>query len=141
LALSSIDVNVQPIAVGQAITVKWRGKPVFIRHRTPEDIKAAEAVPMSELPDPQTDNARVTDTAKKVRPEWLIMIGICTHLGCVPLGNAGEYHGWFCPCHGSVFDTSGRIRQGPAPINLPIPPYAFVSDQKIKIGEGGTAAA
>ena len=139
LALSSIEVNVQPIQVGQAITVKWRGKPVFIRHRTPEDIKAAEIVPMSELPDPQTDNARVTDTAKKVRPEWLVQIGVCTHLGCVPLGNKpgdpkGEYGGWFCPCHGSQYDTSGRIRQGPAPKNLALPPYKFVSDTKIQIG-------
>ena len=110
----------KPIAVGQAITVKWRGKPVFIRHRTPEEIKEAEAVKLSELPDPQTDNARVTDTAKKVRPEWLIVVGVCTHLGCVPLGTKpgdprGEYNGWFCPCHGSQYDTSGRIRKGPAP--------------------------
>jgi ubiquinol-cytochrome c reductase iron-sulfur subunit len=139
LALSSIEVNVQPIQVGQAITVKWRGKPVFIRHRTPEDIKAAETVPMSELPDPQTDNSRVTDTAKKVRPEWLIMIGICTHLGCVPLGNKpgqdkGHYNGWYCPCHGSAYDTSGRIRKGPAPKNLEIPDYLFTSDSLVRIG-------
>ena len=139
LALSSIDVNVQPIQVGQAITVKWRGKPVFIRHRTPEDIKAAEAVPMSELPDPQTDDSRVTDTAKKVRPEWLIVVGVCTHLGCVPLGTnqgdpRGEYNGWFCPCHGSQYDTSGRIRKGPAPTNLAVPDYLFSSDTLVKIG-------
>jgi ubiquinol-cytochrome c reductase iron-sulfur subunit len=139
LALSSIEVNVQPIAVGQAITVKWRGKPVFIRHRTPEDIKAAEIVPMSELPDPQTDNSRVTDTAKKVRPEWLIMIGICTHLGCVPQGNKpgdprGEYGGWLCTCHGSQYDTSGRIRKGPAPLNLAVPDYLFTSDSLVHIG-------
>src|SRR4030081_1794529 len=87
LALSTVEVNVAPVQVGQAITVKWRGKPLFIRHRTPEEIKAADEVPMSELRDPQTDNSRVTDTAKKVRPEWLIMIGVCPHLGCVPLGN------------------------------------------------------
>jgi ubiquinol-cytochrome c reductase iron-sulfur subunit len=139
LALSSIEVNVQPIQVGQAITVKWRGKPVFIRHRTPEDIKAADSVPMSELPDPQTDNSRVTDTAKKVRPEWLIQIGVCTHLGCVPLGNKagdpkGPFGGWFCPCHGSAYDTSGRIRQGPAPKNLEIPPYLFTSDTLVRVG-------
>jgi ubiquinol-cytochrome c reductase iron-sulfur subunit len=139
LALSSIEVNVSPIQVGQAITVKWRGKPVFIRHRTPEEIKAAEAVPMSELPDPETDNARVTDTAKKVRPEWLIMVGVCTHLGCVPLGNKpgdpkGEYGGWFCPCHGSQYDTSGRIRKGPAPKNLLVPEYLFTSDTLVKVG-------
>ena len=139
LALSSIEVDVKPIAVGQAITVKWRGKPVFVRHRTPEEIKAAENVKLSELPDPQTDNARVTDTAKKVRPEWLIIIGVCTHLGCVPLGNKpgdpkGEYGGYFCPCHGSVYDTSGRIRKGPAPANLAVPDYLFTTDTLVKIG-------
>ena len=134
LALSTVEVNVAPVQVGQAITVKWRGKPLFIRHRTPEEIKAAEAVPMSELRDPQTDNSRVTDTAKKVRPEWLIMIGVCTHLGCVPLGHEGKYDGWLCPCHGSVYDTSGRIRQGPAPLNLEVPEYAFLSDTKVRIG-------
>ena len=139
LALSTIEVSVTPIQVGQAVTVKWRGKPVFIRHRTPEEIKEAEAVPMSALPDPQTDNARVTDTAKKVRPEWLIMIGVCTHLGCVPLGNKpgdpkGEFGGWFCPCHGSSYDTSGRIRKGPAPKNLVVPEYLFTSDSLVRIG-------
>jgi len=139
LALSSVEVNVQPIAVGQAITVKWRGKPVFIRHRTPNEIKMAEDVKLSELPDPETDNARVTDTAKKVRPEWLIVVGVCTHLGCVPLGTKqgdprGEYDGWFCPCHGSQYDTSGRIRKGPAPTNLAVPEYLFSSDTLVKIG-------
>ena len=139
LALSSVEVNIQPIQVGQAVTVKWRGKPLFIRHRTPEEIKAAEAVPLSELRDPQTDNSRVTDTAKKVRPEWLIMVGVCTHLGCVPLGNKpgdpkGPFGGWFCPCHGSAYDTSGRIRQGPAPRNLEIPPYLFTSDTLVRVG-------
>ncbi|HQS17694.1 ubiquinol-cytochrome c reductase iron-sulfur subunit [Reyranella sp.] len=139
LALSTIEVNVTPIAVGQAVTVKWRGKPVFIRHRTEAEIKEAEAVPMAQLPDPETDNKRVTDTAKKVRPEWLIMIGVCTHLGCVPLGNKpgdpkGEFGGWFCPCHGSSYDTSGRIRKGPAPKNLVIPDYLFTSDSLVRIG-------
>jgi ubiquinol-cytochrome c reductase iron-sulfur subunit len=139
LALSTVEVNVAPVQVGQAITVKWRGKPLFIRHRTPEEIKAAEEVPMSELRDPQTDNSRVTDTAKKVRPEWLIMIGVCTHLGCVPLGNnpgdpKGEYGGWFCPCHGSMYDTSGRIRKGPAPLNLAVPGYLFTSDTLVRVG-------
>jgi ubiquinol-cytochrome c reductase iron-sulfur subunit len=139
LALSTVEVNISPVQVGQAITVKWRGKPVFIRHRTPEEIKEAEAVPLSALPDPQTDNARVTDSAKKVRPEWLIMIGVCTHLGCVPLGNKpgdpkGPFGGWFCPCHGSAYDTSGRIRQGPAPKNLVIPEYLFTSDTLVRIG-------
>jgi len=139
LALSTVEVNVAPVQVGQAITVKWRGKPLFIRHRTPEEIKVAEEVPMSELRDPQTDNSRVTDTAKKVRPEWLIMIGVCTHLGCVPLGNnpgdpKGEFGGWFCPCHGSMYDTSGRIRKGPAPLNLAIPGYLFTSDTLVRVG-------
>ncbi|TAJ33503.1 MAG: ubiquinol-cytochrome c reductase iron-sulfur subunit [Reyranella sp.] len=139
LALSTVEVNVQPIQVGQAVTVKWRGKPVFIRHRTPEEIKEAEAVPMSALPDPESDNKRVTDSAKKVRPEWLIMIGVCTHLGCVPLGNKpgdpkGEYGGWFCPCHGSSYDTSGRIRKGPAPKNLEVPEYLFSTDSLVRIG-------
>ena len=113
--------------------------PVFIRHRTPEEIKEAESVKLSELPDPETDNARVTDTAKKVRPEWLIVVGVCTHLGCVPLGTnqgdpRGEYNGWFCPCHGSQYDTSGRIRKGPAPANLAVPSYLFSSDTLVKIG-------
>ncbi|MBL0899690.1 MAG: ubiquinol-cytochrome c reductase iron-sulfur subunit [Reyranella sp.] len=139
LALSTVEVNVQPIQVGQAVTVKWRGKPVFIRHRTPEEIKEAEAVPMSALPDPETDKKRVTDSAKKVRPEWLVMIGVCTHLGCVPLGNKpgdpkGEYGGWFCPCHGSSYDTSGRIRKGPAPKNLEVPEYLFTTDSLVRIG-------
>jgi ubiquinol-cytochrome c reductase iron-sulfur subunit len=139
LALSSVEVNVQPIQVGQAITVKWRGKPLFIRHRTPEEIKEADAVPLSELRDPQTDDSRVTDAAKKVRPEWLIMIGVCTHLGCVPLGNRpgdpkGPFGGWFCPCHGSAYDTSGRIRQGPAPKNLEIPGYLFTTDTLVRVG-------
>jgi ubiquinol-cytochrome c reductase iron-sulfur subunit len=139
LALSQVEVNIAPVKVGQAITVKWRGKPVFIRHRTEKEIKEAEAVKMSELPDPQTDNARVTDSAKKVRPEWLIIVGVCTHLGCVPLGQnpgdpKGDYDGWFCPCHGSMYDTSGRIRRGPAPSNLAVPEYLFTSDTLVKIG-------
>ena len=141
LALSTIEVNVKAIAVGQAITAKWRGKPVFIRHRTPEEIKEAAAVKLGELPDPQTDAVRTTDSAKKVRPEWLIVVGVCTHLGCIPLSRQGPYDGWFCPCHGSVYDTSGRIRQGPAPKNLPLPPYKFLTDTKIRIGEADTAKA
>lgn len=133
LALASIEVDIAPIAEGQILTVKWRGGPVFVRHRTPKEIKAAEDVNVSELRDPQTDAQRVK------KPEWLIVIGICTHLGCVPLGNKpsdprGEWGGWFCPCHGSQYDTSGRVRHGPAPANLPVPPYAFTSDTKIKIG-------
>ena len=125
-----IEVDLAPIADGQMIKVFWRGKPIFVRHRTQKEIKEAEDVQMSALRDPQPDSARV----KSGHADWLIVYGNCTHLGCIPLGNQGPYGGWFCPCHGSVFDTSGRIRQGPAPTNLPIPPYAFLSDTKIKIG-------
>lgn len=133
LALSTIEVDLSAIDVGQAVTVKWRGKPVFIRHRTPEEIEEARAVPLDALRDPQTDAERV------LQPEWLVVLGVCTHLGCVPLGNKageekGEYNGWFCPCHGSHYDTSGRIRKGPAPTNLEVPQYAFVSDTSIEIG-------
>jgi ubiquinol-cytochrome c reductase iron-sulfur subunit len=127
-ALASAEVNIGAIAAGQAITVLWRGKPVFVRHRTETEIQAARETPVDELPDPQPDEARVQ------RPEWLIAIGVCTHLGCVPLGYEGDFKGWFCPCHGSHYDTSGRIRKGPAPLNLEIPPYTFVSDSVIRIG-------
>lgn len=132
-ALASIEVDLSPIEVGQSITVVWRGKPVFIRQRTEEEIKTAEAVDLKDLRDPQKDSDRVQ------KSQWLIMIGICTHLGCIPKGqkvgdDKGDYDGWFCPCHGSHYDTSGRIRLGPAPRNLDIPPYAFVADDKIKIG-------
>lgn len=127
-ALASIEVDIGAIEVGQSITVKWRGNPVFIRHRTEKEIKDAEAVPLDDLPDPQSDSDRVK------KPQWLIQIGVCTHLGCVPLGLAGDFNGWFCPCHGSHYDTSGRIRKGPAPTNLPIPDYEFVEDTKVKIG-------
>lgn len=131
LALSSTEVDLSPIAVGQSITVLWRGKPVFIRRRTPEEIEAAKNVDMNELRDPEPDSARV----KEGKEEWLVMVGVCTHLGCVPLGNrAGDYQGWFCPCHGSHYDTAGRIRKGPAPKNLLVPDYAFLSDERIKIG-------
>lgn len=131
LALSSTEVDISPIAPGQEIKVMWRGKPVFIRHRTPEDIAAAEAVSLTELRDPQTDAERV----KKGKEQWLVMVGVCTHLGCIPLGNlAGDYRGWFCPCHGSHYDTAGRIRKGPAPTNLVVPPFEFLSDTKVKIG-------
>jgi ubiquinol-cytochrome c reductase iron-sulfur subunit len=128
LALSSIEVDLSGIAEGQSITVKWRGKPVFIRHRTAKEIAVARAVAMADLPDPQTDEERAQ------KPEWLIMVGVCTHLGCVPIGQQGEYNGWFCPCHGSHYDTSGRIRKGPAPTNLEVPEYVFIDDGKIKIG-------
>ena len=128
LALSSTEVDLGAIAEGQIVTIKWRGKPVFVRHRTKKEIQEAEAVPLSQLPDPQTDQSRVK------KPEWLVVVGVCTHLGCIPLGHQGQYDGWFCPCHGSAYDTSGRIRQGPAPRNLEVPDYAFLSDTKIKIG-------
>jgi ubiquinol-cytochrome c reductase iron-sulfur subunit len=128
LALATTDVDISKIPVGEIVTVKWQGKPVFIDHRTQQEIDEARAVPLSDLPDPATDQSRVQN------PEWLIVVGICTHLGCVPVGHEGDYGGWFCPCHGSHYDTSGRIRKGPAPLNLSIPPYVFVSDTKIAIG-------
>ena len=133
LALASTEVDLSPIEVGQRVTITWRGNPVFIDHRTTEQISEAENTPLSDLPDPETDQDRV------LQPEWLVMIGVCTHLGCVPLGQKpgqprGEYGGWFCPCHGSHYDTSGRIRKGPAPSNLVVPPYEFQEEQLIQIG-------
>ena len=133
LALGSTEVDLSNILVGQSMTVKWRGRPVFIRRRTQEEINEANSVDISSLKDPVEDKDRVQQA------EWLIMEGVCTHLGCVPLGQKisdtkGEYNGWFCPCHGSHYDTSGRVRKGPAPDNLPIPPYKFISDTKIIIG-------
>ncbi|MCX7321181.1 MAG: ubiquinol-cytochrome c reductase iron-sulfur subunit [Hyphomicrobiales bacterium] len=125
-----IEVDLTPVAEGQDIKVFWRGKPIYISHRTKKQIDDARAVPVASLPDPETDQARV----KEGHDQWLVVIGICTHLGCIPIAHEGAYDGFFCPCHGSVYDTSGRIRQGPAPLNLPIPPYAFVSDSKLKIG-------
>ena len=127
-ALSSTEVNVSEVQRGQSITVLWRGKPVFIKRRTEEEIAKARQVDLKELKDPEKDE----DRAKN--PEWLVMVGICTHLGCVPLGNKGDYDGWFCPCHGSHYDTSGRIRKGPAPTNLEVPKYEFVDSNTIKIG-------
>jgi ubiquinol-cytochrome c reductase iron-sulfur subunit len=133
LALSTTEVDLGPVQVGQRLTVKWQGKPVFIDHRPAGEIKAAQEVDIDTLRDPEPDSARVK------KPEWLIVVGVCTHLGCVPLGQRptdqrGEFGGWFCPCHGSQYDTAGRIRQGPAPRNLPLPPYQFTSDTAIKIG-------
>lgn len=127
-ALASIEIDLDAVEVGQSLTITWRGKPVFIRRRTQEEIRDAENVSLDALPDPEADKNRAEN------PEWLVMVGVCTHLGCVPLGQAGEFNGWFCPCHGSHYDTSGRIRKGPAPKNLEIPPYQFVSDSRIKIG-------
>jgi len=133
LALASTEVDLSPIEVGQAITVTWRGKPVFIRHRTETEIEEARAVDVAELRDPQTDEQRTE------KPEWLVMVGICTHLGCIPLGQKpgdpkGDYGGWFCPCHGSHYDTSGRIRKGPAPRNLLVPGYGFTADTTVVVG-------
>ena len=135
LALASADVDLTPIAEGQSITIKWRGKPVFVTHRTKKEIEEARAVALNQLPDPQPDQARV----KEGHDQWLVLIGVCTHLGCVPLGQRsgdpkGDYDGWFCPCHGSHYDTSGRIRRGPAPLNLAVPPYEFLSDTSVRIG-------
>jgi ubiquinol-cytochrome c reductase iron-sulfur subunit len=133
LALAATEVDLSGVEEGMRITVKWRGKPVFIDHRTPEQIEEATAVPVDELRDPEPDNARV------IEPQWLVVIGVCTHLGCVPLGQSsgdprGDYGGWFCPCHGSHYDTSGRIRKGPAPRNLVVPDYAFTGENLIRIG-------
>ena len=127
-ALSSTEVDVSEVSPGQSITVLWRGKPVFIKRRTEEEISKARDVDLKELKDPEKDE----DRAKN--PEWLVMLGVCTHLGCVPLGDKGEYGGWFCPCHGSHYDTSGRIRKGPAPTNMEVPKYEFVNNNTIKIG-------
>ncbi|MBB4285232.1 ubiquinol-cytochrome c reductase iron-sulfur subunit [Roseospira goensis] len=134
MALATVEVDLSPVDVGQSITVVWRGKPVFVRHRTEQDIEKARAVDVATLRDPQTDDERV------IKPEWLVQIGICTHLGCVPKGQKpsdpkGDYDGWFCVCHGSHYDTAGRIRKGPAPLNLPVPQYAFLDDTTIRIGE------
>ena len=127
-ALAITEVDISNIGLGKTITVVWRGKPVFIRRRTQEEINEAQNVKLEELKDPQKDQDRVK------KSEWLVMLGVCTHLGCVPLGNKGEFNGWFCPCHGSHYDTSGRIRKGPAPTNLEIPKYEFVDNNTIKIG-------
>ena len=127
-ALATTEVDVSSVELGKTITVLWRGKPIFIRRRTKEEIEEASAVDLKDLKDPEKDEDRVKD------PEWLVMIGVCTHLGCIPLGEKGEYNGWFCPCHGSHYDTSGRVRKGPAPNNLEIPKYEFIDNNIIKIG-------
>ncbi|PSS13727.1 Cytochrome b-c1 complex subunit Rieske-3 like [Actinidia chinensis var. chinensis] len=128
LALASLEVDLSNIEPGTTVTVKWRGKPVFIRRRTEDDIKLANSVDVGSLRDPQEDSVRVKD------PEWLIVVGVCTHLGCIPLPNAGDFGGWFCPCHGSHYDISGRIRKGPAPFNLEVPTYSFLEENKLMIG-------
>lgn len=147
LALSSIRVDVSSVEPGTQLTVKWLGKPVFVRRRSEDEIVAARDVAMSDLPDPLARNANIaagsdaSDANRAlVQPgndnaeEWLVMIGVCTHLGCVPLGDAGDFGGWFCPCHGSHYDTAGRIRRGPAPENLPVPVAAFVDETTIQLG-------
>lgn len=133
LAISTTEADLEPIAPGQRITVKWRGKPVFVAHRTDEEIARARADDHAELIDPEPDAERVQ------RPEWLIVVGVCTHLGCIPLGQTasdarGDYGGWFCPCHGSHYDSSGRVRRGPAPKNLVVPPYTLQDDGTVRIG-------
>ncbi len=125
-----VEVDLAPVTEGQTISLFWRGKLIFVRHRTAKEIEEARNVQLAQLPDPQADAERV----KEGKSQWLVVYGSCTHLGCVPLGQAGDYHGWFCPCHGSHYDTSGRIRKGPAPTNLPLPPYAFLDDTKLRIG-------
>lgn len=135
LALSSVEVDLTPIPAGMGITTLWRGKPIFVRHRTPEEVKTVQAVPLNQLIEPVSDQSRT----KAGHDQWIVVVGICTHLGCVPLGNKttdprGDWGGWFCPCHGSQYDVSGRVRHGPAPANLNLPAYAFETDTKIKIG-------
>ena len=146
-ALSTIEVDLAPIKPGQAVTVLWQGKAVFIRNRTEDEIKKAQATPVDQLKDTTAQNLALPDDAdakdenrvKAGKANWLVLVGVCTHLGCIPKGQSpgdvrGEYGGWFCPCHGSQYDTSGRIRKGPAPLNLQVPPYVFLTDTKIKIG-------
>jgi ubiquinol-cytochrome c reductase iron-sulfur subunit len=141
-ALASIFVDVSGVEVGTQLTVKWRGKPVFIRRRTPEEIQAARDTALTDLVDPKSENENIgaeadaSDTNRTLDEagEWLVMMGVCTHLGCVPLGNAGDFGGWFCPCHGSHYDTAGRIRKGPAPRNLPVPVAKFEDETTIKLG-------
>ena len=135
LAVSAVEVDIKPIALGSGITLLWRGQPVFVRHRTMMEVMEAVDTPLSALIDPATDASRVIAG----HAEWLVLIAVCTHLGCIPLGNKagekrGDWGGYYCPCHGSQYDTSGRVRHGPAPANLAVPPYAFETDTKIKIG-------
>ncbi len=135
LAAGSIEINLENIEEGAQLKTLWRGKPVFVRHRTSKEIAEAENVDMSSLPDPETDNARlVAGPDGKINPKFLVMVGVCTHFGCVPVGEAGDFDGWYCPCHGSHYDTSGRIRKGPAPTNMEIPPYSYTANNVIKVG-------
>ena len=153
LALSSVEVDISSLQPGMSLTVKWRGKPVFIRNRTPEEVESAKQVSLDDLKDPVARNSNLAVDAPATDPNrsggagegtagaveqgkenWLIMVGVCTHLGCIPLGQQGEFGGWFCPCHGSQYDTAGRIRKGPAPENMQVPVFKFVSDTKVRIG-------
>ena len=145
LAMATTEIDISTIQVGQQIVYKWRGHPLFVRRRTPAEISAAKAVEVSSLPDPLAnsrilpDSAPATDANRAIKPEWLVLIGVCTHLGCTPTVSTpstpeGEFGGWLCHCHGSQYDTAGRIRKGPAPRNLEVPPYAFLSDTRIKVG-------
>lgn len=142
-ALASIQVDVSSVEPGMSLTVKWRGRPVFIRNRTEQEIEEARSVPLAELKDPIARNQNLAPdapaddlnrSAGEGKENWLVMLGVCTHLGCVPIGQSGDFGGWFCPCHGSHYDTAGRIRKGPAPENLLVPTYSFVSDTVIQIG-------
>jgi ubiquinol-cytochrome c reductase iron-sulfur subunit len=140
LALGSIEVDLTPVQVGQQIVVTWRSHPLFVRRRTPKEIAEARAVNVSELPDPIArnlnldDNAPATDANRELKPEWLILVGVCTHLGCTPTAFEGDYGGWLCHCHGSQYDTAGRIRKGPAPQNLLVPPYTYLTSTRVKVG-------
>lgn len=143
LALATIEVDISAIEAGMSVTALWRGRPVFIRHRTDEEVEAARAVELSDMPDQLARNENLgadapaddlSRSAGEGMENWIIMIGVCTHLGCVPLGQAGNHNGWFCPCHGSHYDTAGRVRSGPAPENLHIPVYEFLSDTLVRIG-------
>lgn len=140
LALSSVEVDLAPVAVGQQVVVKWRGHPLFVRHRTPKEIDEAKAVAVSDLPDPLArnqnlpDSAPATDANREAKAEYLIVLGVCTHLGCTPTAFEGDYGGWLCHCHGSQYDTAGRIRKGPAPQNLLVPPYSYLSNTRVKVG-------
>jgi ubiquinol-cytochrome c reductase iron-sulfur subunit len=145
LALASTEVDLSAVQPGQQVIVKWRGHPLFVRRRTPAEIASAKAVDVSSLPDPLAyndnlaDNAPATDANRAIKPEWLILIGVCTHLGCTPTVSTpqmpeGDYGGWLCHCHGSQYDTAGRIRKGPAPRNLQVPPYSFLSATRVKVG-------
>ncbi|MGH6827770.1 MAG: ubiquinol-cytochrome c reductase iron-sulfur subunit [Rhizomicrobium sp.] len=140
LAMSSTEVDIAPVAVGQQVVVKWRGHPLFVRHRTPKEIAEAKAVAVSDLPDPLArnqnlpDSAPATDGNREIKTQWLILVGVCTHLGCTPTAFEGDYGGWLCHCHGSQYDTAGRVRKGPAPQNLLVPPYSYLTDTRIKVG-------